>query len=300
MLAPRWIDKIMHSWTIKSPIRTPLLLMATIETFVLFSSVYVSGYFVFGSIAESVRLIGPLAPRAGVVAVISLLSFVAMGLYQFHQRLFFHEAVVRLLVGLLFGSLALAILFYIFPSIMVGRDVASIAIGYALILLLIVRFIFVHTVDQNIFRHRTLIYGAGARAGSIADLRRRADRRGFKAVGRVAALGDTQAGDPEVLQINGQSITEMALERDADEIVIAMDDRRGNLPIRDLLNAKLRGIEVIDLMEFLERETGKIRVDLVSPGWLIFSPGFRRSKFKSFNKPLTLLFISPELLIGSR
>ncbi len=270
--------------------------MATIEMLVLFSSVYVAGFLVFGSVAECMRFIGPLAPRASVVAIVSLLSFVAMGLYQFHQRLYFREAVVRILVGLLFGSLALAIIFYIFPSVMIKPDVASIAVGYSLILILVFRFIFVHTVDENIFRYRTLVYGAGERAGSISDLRRRADRRGFKVMGRVAAMGDTHSGDPEVLHVNGQSITDIALERRADEIVIAMDDRRGNLPVQDLLNAKLKGIEIIDLLEFLERETGKIRVDLVSPGWLIFSPGFRRSKLKTFVKRVVDIVVSVGLL----
>ena len=54
----------------------------------------------------------------------------------------------------------------------------------------------------------------------------------------------------------------------------------GNLPVRELLDAKLRGVAVIDLLEFLERETGKIRIDLVNPGWLIFQPGFRKSWMK--------------------
>jgi sugar transferase (PEP-CTERM system associated) len=54
----------------------------------------------------------------------------------------------------------------------------------------------------------------------------------------------------------------------------------------------LRGIEVIDLQEFLERESGKIRIDLVSPGWLIFSPGFRSSSFRKLVKR------SSDLLIG--
>jgi len=63
-----------------------------------------------------------------------------------------------------------------------------------------------------------------------------------------------------------------------------MDDRRGNLPIRDLLDCKLRGIDVIDLLEFLERETGKIHIDLVNPGWLIFSPGFRITRFRRITK----------------
>jgi sugar transferase (PEP-CTERM system associated) len=76
-----------------------------------------------------------------------------------------------------------------------------------------------------------------------------------------------------------------------------MDDRRGNLPIRELLDARLQGIDVIDLLQFLERETGKIRVDLVNPGWLIFSSGFRTSRFRRFNKRLVDIVVSATLLL---
>jgi len=280
-------------------VRTPLLLMVVIELAILFSSVYVAGALVCGSIIECDRLIGPLAPKAVLVAVVSFISFVAMGLYRFHQRLYFREAVVRVLVGLVFACLALAILFYAFPSAMINRDIASVAFGYALVLTLIVRLGFVRTVDENVFRRATLVYGAGDRAASITSIRRRADRRGFKVVARVAALGDTIVGDKEVLQTNGKSITDIAIEKGADEIVVAMDDRRGNLPIRELLDARLEGIDVIDLLEFLERETGKIRVDLVHPGWLIFSPGFRRSKFRSFAKRVLDTVVCGILLLVS-
>jgi len=273
--------------------------MVVIELAILFSSVYVAGALVCGSIIECDRLIGPLAPKAVLVAVVSFISFVAMGLYRFHQRLYFREAVVRVLVGLVFACLALAILFYAFPSAMINRDIASVAFGYALVLTLIVRLGFVRTVDENVFRRATLVYGAGDRAASITSIRRRADRRGFKVVARVAALGDTIVGDKEVLQTNGKSITDIAIEKGADEIVVAMDDRRGNLPIRELLDARLEGIDVIDLLEFLERETGKIRVDLVHPGWLIFSPGFRRSKFRSFAKRVLDTVVCGILLLVS-
>ncbi|MDH4053914.1 MAG: TIGR03013 family PEP-CTERM/XrtA system glycosyltransferase [Gammaproteobacteria bacterium] len=263
---------------------------------ILFSSIYVAGILVFGSYAESARLLDPIAPKAAAVAVVILTSLIAMGLYQFHQRLYFREAVVRLLVGLAIGCLALAILFYALPTVMISRDVASIAVGYALVLLIGVRFYFVRTVDENMFRRRTLIFGAGDRAAAIQDLRRRADRRGFKIVGQVAAPGDKIAVAGEILKTNGKSITDFAFERGAEEIVVALDDRRGNLPVRDLLNAKLRGIDVIDLMEFLERESGKIRVDLVNPGWLVFSPGFRMSKLRKFNKRLCDLAAATVLL----
>ena len=283
--------------SIKSQVRTPLLLMAGVEFVVLFTSVYVAGILVLGSIEECNRLLGPVLPKAALVSVVVLISLVAMGLYQFHQRLYFSEAVLRVLVGLAFACLALAILFYAYPPLMITRDIASVAIGYALVLLLISRFFFVRTVDEHIFRRSTLVYGAGDRAASITSIRRRADRRGFKVVARVAAMGDTIIEDQGVILTGEKSITDIAIEKGAEEIVVAMDDRRGNLPVRELLDARLKGIDVIDLLEFLERETGKIRVDLVSPGWLIFSPGFRRSRVRQFAKRALDLIVSSSLLL---
>ncbi len=275
------------------------MLMAFVEAAVLFSSVYVAGLMVFGNLEDCLRVLSPIAPKAFLVTIVCITSMAAMGLYQYHQRLYFSEAVVRLLVGLTVACLGLAILFYAYPPLMITRDIAAVAIVYALLLLLGVRYMFVRTVDYHIFRRRTLVYGAGERAGSISGIRRKADRRGFKIVARVAALGDTITKDRDVLQTNGKSIADIALEVDAEEIVVAMDDRRGNLPIGDLLDAKLKGIDVIDLLEFLERETGKIRVDLVNPGWLIFAPGFRRSRLRRFAKRMMDVTVSGSMLLLS-
>ena len=275
------------------------MLMAVIELAVLFSSVYVAGAIVFGGVADCESLLGPIAPKALLVSIVALVSLGAMGLYQFHQRLYFSEAVVRVMVGMALACIGLAILFYVYPPLMITRDVASVAIIYALFLLVVVRFFFVRTVDENRFRRRSLVYGAGDRASSISAIRRRADRRGFKVVASVAAMGDAKVEDNDVLDTDGRSITDIAVETGAQEIIVAMDDRRGNLPIHDLLDAKLKGIDVIDLMEFLERETGKIRIDLVSPGWLIFSPGFRRSRIQQFSKRMMDFFVSGALFLVS-
>lgn len=297
MFAPANIKTKMPIRSTRSQVRTPLLLMAAIELAILFSSVYVAGLIVFGSIADCARFLGPVAPKAILVSAVALLSMIAMGLYQFHQRLYFSEAVVRVLVGLTLGCLALAIIFYAYPPLMITRDIAAVAILYASLLILFVRYLFVRTVDEHVFRRRTLVYGAGERATSISALRRRADRRGFKVVATVAAMGDTIVEHKDVLRTNGRSITDIAVEKGAEEIVVAMDDRRGNLPIGDLLDARLKGIDVIDVLEFLERETGKIRVDLVSPGWLIFSPGFRRSKFRQIAKRVVDIVVAGTLLL---
>jgi len=272
--------------------------MAGIEATILVSSVYVAGIVVFGSFEASQRALGPLLPKAAVVAVIVLLSLVAMGLYQFNQRLYFRETVVRIVVALGVASLAIAVVFYAFPNIMISRDIASIAIGYALVLILFFRYLFLRGIDQNVFRRRTMIYGAGDRAASLFDLRRKADRRGFKIVGRLAAPGDTIVGDrSDVLMTNGKSIIEYVRDARADEIVIAMDERRGNFPVQELLEARLQGISVIDLVEFLERETGKIPIDLVNPGWLIFSEGFHISRTRKISQRVLDVLVSSGLVL---
>ena len=182
---------MMQVRAINSWIRTPLLLMAAVEAAILFSSLYVAGIITCGSVANCEAIMGDLAPKAFLVTSLVLVSLIAMGLYQFHQRFWYREAVLRVLVGLTAGFLASAVIFYGFPDFAVERSVANIAYGYSLVLLLAARYYFVRTVDTNIFRRRTLIYGAGELAGSLMDLRRRSDRRGFRIVGKVAAPGDT-------------------------------------------------------------------------------------------------------------
>ena len=274
--------------------------MASAEALIIFSSIYFAAIVSCGSVAACEQISGNLVPRALLITSLVMVSLIAMGLYQFHQRLWFREAVLRVLAGLTAGFIAAAVVFYAFPEINVERPIANIAFGYSLTLLLGLRYFFVRTVDTNIFRRRTLIYGAGERAASLMDLRRRSDRRGFRIVGKVAAPGDTIVGDrSEVLMTNGDSIVEIAKKNRAEEIVIAMDEMRGNLPVREFLDARFQGIDVIELMEFLERETGKIRIDLVNPGWLIFSPGFRISRMRAFTSRAVDLLASIPLLVIS-
>src|SRR5690606_25724570 len=71
-----------------------------------------------------------------------------------------------------------------------------------------------------------------------------------------------------------ERLLEFVKKHRIDEIVVAMDDRRSGFPVKDLLECRLSGVAVVDLLTFLERETGKVKVDLLNPAWLIFSEGF--------------------------
>jgi sugar transferase (PEP-CTERM system associated) len=289
----------MPAWSINRTIRTPLLLLGAGELLVLYSSVYVAAIISCGSVALCEEKFGPLAWRASIFATIMLLSLVSTGLYHFHQRIYYHEALVRVLVGFALGSIALTAVFYALQWAEVMKTLGVIALAYSFALLLGLRYIFLRRADENAFRFRTIIYGAGSRASAIYDLRRKADRRGFKIVGIVPAHGDSQVIRVSDQHVVGEDIESLVKELNADEVVIAMDDRRGNLPVRSLLNCRLAGVQVIDLIEFLERESGKIRIDLVSPGWLIFSSGFRISKLRRATKRLVDLFMGASIAVVS-
>ena len=79
-------------------------------------------------------------------------------------------------------------------------------------------------------------------------------------------------------------IERLIAEHTMDRIVVGLSDRRGKLPIEELLRAKMAGIRVEDATTTYERVTGKILIDDLRPTWLIFSDGFRVSRISRLMK----------------
>jgi sugar transferase (PEP-CTERM system associated) len=159
------------------------------------------------------------------------------------------------------------------PAIDLGRGalISSSLIAFAG--LAVTRFVFLRSVGDVMFRRRILSFGAGEKAASLTHIRLRADLRRFDLVGFVPSEGDHRSVDADrVINVPG-SLLEFAREHDVDEIVVAPDDRRRGLPVEALLECRLAGISVVDLLTFLERESGKVQLSLLYPSWLIFSDG---------------------------
>ena len=90
----------------------------------------------------------------------------------------------------------------------------------------------------------------------------------------------------------GRSSTAIIAEHHVDRIIVGLSDRRGRLPIEELLQAKLSGVRVEDATTTYERLTGKILIDDLKPSWLIFSDGFRASRLTRFVKRMLDLSLS--------
>jgi sugar transferase (PEP-CTERM system associated) len=265
-------------------IKGPILLLALTESVALCTAVYFAGYFRFaGDFSSFQENLGPVLPRAVAFMMAIQMGLVAVGLYQSRQRARFVGLLTRVIVAFAGGGVCLMAVFYVFPGLFLWRGVLALAVIIGFVLVAVVRWVFAASVHRDLFRRRVLFVGAGRRTASLSRLRRRADQRGFTIVGFIRLEGEEVKVDAASLITPQSSLLELVRERNVDEVVVAMDDRRGSFPMEQLLACRLSGIPVIDLISFLERETGKVDVTLLNPSHIIFAPGFSRSALRQFN-----------------
>jgi sugar transferase (PEP-CTERM system associated) len=149
------------------------------------------------------------------------------------------------------------------------------------------------------YRERVLIVGAGETAKRVCQLLRSQHAADFAVTG-FADENESQMG--QVLSMGVRvltdfdSLTEYAPKR-VDRIIVALDEKRGKLPIPQLLKLRLAGFEIEDATTFVERISGKIAVESMLPSWLIFSDGFKTSEFRRASKRLADVFLSLILLL---
>src|SRR5690606_18297093 len=170
----------------------------------------------------------------------------------------------RLLLALIFAALGLALIYYVAPIFSLWRGWWALSFVFTALFLFGSRAAFARLVDQAKFRRRIVVYGAGKSAASLLQLRRRSDRRGFELAAFLPVPGEGHLIEDPRVDCSHGNLLELARKHDADEIVIAMDDRRRGFPIKELLDCKLAGIDVIDILTFLERESGKLKIDLMN------------------------------------
>jgi sugar transferase (PEP-CTERM system associated) len=275
----------------------PIVVLALVEALALMSLPYAAVLVRLETdIAWIEAAIGPIWPRALLLAMLVQFSMVATGLYSTRLRATFSGVVLRIVTSVCMATIAMVLLFYLFPQLLIGRGVMAYSAAGAFFVVVLVRFAYSRLVDETVFKRRVLVYGSGRQAMSISQLRRRADQRGFSIVGYIKPEGDREMVPSDHVLVREQSLLELARDQGVDEIVVAMDDRRRAFPVQELLECRLGGIEVLDLVSFLERETGKVRLDVLNPGWMIFSDGFRRDPLRLLSERAFDLLASAALL----
>jgi len=263
-------------------IRVPFAVLAMAELALLVLAVYLGALLRFAGDMQAVSsAVGDMMPRATWYALFMIAGMAAMGLYQVQQSHRLGSVYGRLLIGLVLGWMGLSVLYYVVPDLYSGRGVMLLALLLSLVLVALIRPIFYWFIDDRYFKQKMLVLGAGKRAATVLEkLPTDLARGGFEVSGFVRCTdSERMLAEDRLIDVDQQGgLLQYCLNNQIGEILVASDDRRqGAICMHQLLDCKLNGIKVIDMATFLEREEGKVSLDVVNPGWMVYSDGFDTS-----------------------
>ncbi len=232
-----------------------------------------------------------------VFTLVVVLTMAASGLYSRQIRDNFKGILFRIILVTFIVFFLMSFLFYLQPALFTARTTFVYALMILAGTLMVTRSILYLTVDKEFFKKRAIVFGAGKKASHMNELRRKSDRRNFLLLGFVPIEGEeTLVENEKLLDLNGNML-QYVIDNDVDEIIVAIDDRRKNFPVDDILECKLRGINILDVSTFFERQTGRIKLTALHPSNLIFSDGFIQSTLNQYTKRIFDIFASLILLL---
>jgi sugar transferase (PEP-CTERM system associated) len=252
------------------PIRTLLLVVSEI--------VVVFGSFVLAEIYKrstdayiSLFYENGIAKILGIAVLTVLLSYyfdlyeprLLSGYWEIHFRLLL---VLSVLCFLLAGSI------YVIPDLYLGPHTLTIGISILAIVLLFWRRSYDWVVKLQPFRERVYVLGRGPLAQMvIATLNERRDC-GMDVIQCVSP----QIPSPDQRERFTAELRSLYSPKPKiDRVIVALEDCRGMLPVRELLDLRLNGVVVQDTNSLIERICGKFPLDALNPSAFIFTHGFR-------------------------
>jgi len=281
---------VIRLFSVYYPVRTLVLLVG--------EALIVGLSFVLGTLwsVESVlRLNNALFIEGGYLRILVLTGVVLLfshwfDLYDSSQVGARLEQAFKILFVLGLVALVLGGVMYFVPEFLPGKDSALSGIVILAISLFCWRSVYAWLVCQPHFRERVYVLGTGDRAQRLLDgLRRQA--LGVEVVGWTGNVEGALTREAVAAHLSAS-----ALEKGVHRVIVAMPDRRGTLPVEELLALRLAGVKVEEATSWLEKITGRIEVEQLYPSWLIFTEGFR---FSSFNRLIRRILNFTAALIGT-
>jgi sugar transferase (PEP-CTERM system associated) len=261
---------------------------------------------IFGSVAlaAAAQSTTDLAGNLWKILLVTLICQLCLYYNDFYDLTLVHsnrELVVRLLQAAGAASIVLAALYVVLPDLMIGNGIFVSALFVFLLAILGWRLVFNQVSESMQLQERVLFVGTGDTARKVA--RQILDQHEFAY--RVIGFIDDDASrigerivNPAIVGTPAD-IDRLIAQHHIDRIVVSLSDRRGKLPVGELLRAKMAGIRVEDATTTYERVTGKILIDDLRPSWLIFSDGFRVSRVTRLLKRSIDLALSVALAVAT-
>ena len=230
-----------------------------------------------GSIVE------PITSRLVQLVVFALsleTAMIAVGVYGADALQSLRRATARLLVAISLGVIVLSVIFFVSPQVSLWRSNLLYAMVISAASLVAVRVALGKMLGSQVFKRRVVVLGAGPRAARLKMLAQQPGSA-FVVVGYLS-MSETNRVIPEAIARDAiYNLADHVVLLNASEVVLALEERRNALPLKDLLRVKTTGVHVNEISTFIERETGRVDLQSVNPSWLIFSDGFSSGRMFS-------------------
>ena len=261
---------------------TNTVLQVVFDAFLLFGSAVVALLWLAQGDLPRVDL---LWPPALLFAVAMVAVNAALGLYQRRTRRSVGQTTARVLLSLTLTLPVAYVAFKLGPLEGVPHEALKLTALAALGAVVAARGLASHGRTQPMLTRRVLVVGTGAEAIAVEQTLAQLGP-GLRIIGFVPVNSTDEIRVPRERVVGGgEHLAETARRHNADEVVVAVKERRGGvLPLRELLDCKLAGIRVLDLSSYFERSLGQLRVDSLHASWLIFGEGFRQGFVRTFVK----------------
>jgi sugar transferase (PEP-CTERM system associated) len=237
--------------------------------------------------------------KGAVVTAISLLCLYYNDLYDLTAVRSGREMFIRLLQAVGAASILIALVYLAVPALVVADGAFLPAAAIFLTGILAWRLVVVRIAP---FGERILIVGTDSTAQTVARQVLAQQDFPYHIIGFIdhdrTRIGESVV-NPRVVGTPAD-IEHLVTTQAVDRIIVGMTDRRGKLPIRELLRAKLQGVRVEDVNTMSERLTGKLLVEDLRPSWLIFSDDFRASRLtRQTKRSFDVLFALLGLIVAA-
>lgn len=275
-----------------------LVALGLIEALVLVISIELGARLRLYWIDSSIGSFMDRVPETIAYTAVVYVAMLAVGMYQQECCRDLRMTFIRMLAAFGGAMALMALIFYITPSLLIWRSIAAISLVIAAFGIMTTRFVFQHVADMSLFKRRVMVLGAGKRAAKVKALEENDTSVGFRVVHYVSMRDDEKVIPKALHRQDINSLFQFVEEHQIHELVLASEERRGIMPVAQLIECKLRGTRITDLNNFLERETGRVELEGLQPSWIIFSDGFKfADQANAFAKRTFDLVASLALLI---
>ncbi|MGH9518079.1 MAG: sugar transferase, partial [Terriglobales bacterium] len=250
-----------------------------------------------------------LAWKAILITLVCQLCLHYSDLYEPNAQAAGGQLLARLMQALGTATLMLALVYWLFPQARLSTGLVAGSVVGLIVLLMGWR----RAMDAAMFwaQHaypggqRLLVVGTGPRAAQLVEEIRQRPQLGLDLLGCVGEAGASAGSDHVSLLGRMDDLDAVIATQRPQRIVLALEERRGRLPLRPLLTARTQGIRIEESPTLLERVTGRVALDSLRPSWMILSDGFRKSVWlriyqrgtSLLGAVLGLILLSPVLLL---